>query len=40
MTFLRVISAQNRKAELEPLDTSVDIAKLDGIEVTFLEFDQ
>jgi len=40
MTFLRVISAQNRKAELAPLDTSIDIAKLDGIEVTFLEFDQ
>ena len=40
MTFLRVVSAQNRKAELTPLDSSVDITKLDGIEVTFLEFDQ
>ena len=40
MTFLRVTSAQNRKAELTPLDSSIDLAQLDGIEVTFLEFNQ
>ena len=31
-------SAQNRKSELTPLDSSIDLAQLDGIEVTFLEF--
>jgi hypothetical protein len=40
MTFLRVTSAQHRKAELMPLDSNIDLAQLDGIEVTFLEFNQ
>ena len=40
MTFLKVTSTDSRQAELMPLDSRIDVARLEGLEVTFLEFDQ
>lgn len=40
MTFLKVTSTDSRQAELMPLDNRVDVVRLEGMEVTFLEFDR
>lgn len=40
MTFLKVEIAQDRNAALVPLNSALNLAELDGAEVTFLEFSQ
>ena len=38
-TILRVTEAHDNNVVLTPLDTSRNIGELEGVEVTFLEFD-
>ena len=40
MTFLKVTSTDSRMARLMPLDNRIDASRLEGLEVTFLEFDK